>query len=223
LSQYTSKRNSALRTEDIAKFGQLLLQRGEWNGRRLLPAEWVDQATARQTSNGSNPDSDWEQGYGFQFWRCTPGFYRGDGAFGQFVIVMPQYDTVVAINGGSRDMGSIMKMLWTRLLPEPARFPGEIGLFGPQPARQPDALPRHLLCYLSLDGYAHALRARGALRSAGIAAAGLHTRTTVFRGGASSVGGAGSGSAAGNRGAATVIGGVLGLTVQSASISCALT
>ena len=107
-----------LRTEDIAKFGQLLLQRGEWNGRRLLPAEWVDQATARQTSNGSDPDSDWEQGYGFQFWRCTPGFYRGDGAFGQFVIVMPQYDTVVAINSGSANMGGIMKMLWTRLLPE---------------------------------------------------------------------------------------------------------
>jgi CubicO group peptidase (beta-lactamase class C family) len=107
-----------LRTEDLAKFGQLLLQRGEWNGRRLLPAEWVDQATARQTSNGSNPDSDWEQGYGFQFWRCTHGFYRGDGAHGQFVIVMPQYDTVVAINSGSSDMGGIMKMLWTQLLPE---------------------------------------------------------------------------------------------------------
>jgi CubicO group peptidase (beta-lactamase class C family) len=107
-----------LRTEDIAKFGQLLLQRGEWNGRRLLPAEWVDQATARQTSNGSNPDSDWEQGYGFQFWRCTRGFYRGDGAFGQFVIVMPQYDAVVAINSGSGNMGGIMKILWARLLPE---------------------------------------------------------------------------------------------------------
>jgi CubicO group peptidase (beta-lactamase class C family) len=107
-----------LRTEDIAKFGQLLLQRGEWNGRRLVPAEWVDQATARQTSNGSDPDSDWEQGYGFQFWRCTPGFYRGDGAFGQFAIVMPQYDAVVAINSGSDNMAGIMKMLWTRLLPE---------------------------------------------------------------------------------------------------------
>src|SRR5687768_5938672 len=51
-----------LRTEDIAKFGQLLLQRGEWNGRRLLPAEWVDLATSRQASNGSAPDGDWDQG-----------------------------------------------------------------------------------------------------------------------------------------------------------------
>lgn len=107
-----------LRTEDIAKFGQLLLQRGEWNGRRLVPAEWVALATSRQASNGSNPDSDWDQGYGFQFWRCIPGFYRADGAFGQFVIVIPQHDTVIAINSGTNDMGGIMKMLWTKLLPE---------------------------------------------------------------------------------------------------------
>lgn len=107
-----------LRTEDIAKFGQLLLQRGEWNGRRLVPAEWVDLATSRQASNGSNPESDWDQGYGFQFWRCVPGFYRADGAFGQFVIVIPGHDTVIAINSGTRDMGGIMKMLWTKLLPE---------------------------------------------------------------------------------------------------------
>ncbi|AOS46469.1 6-aminohexanoate-dimer hydrolase [Lacunisphaera limnophila] len=107
-----------LRTEDIAKFGQLLLQRGEWNGRRLVPAAWVDQATARQVSNGSNPESDWDQGYGFQFWRCIPGFYRADGAFGQYVIVIPEHDTVIAINSGTRDMGGIMKMLWAKLLPE---------------------------------------------------------------------------------------------------------
>ena len=107
-----------LRTEDIAKFGQLLLQRGEWKGKRLVPAEWIDQATARQVSNGSNPESDWDQGYGFQFWRCIPGFYRADGAFGQYVIVIPEHDTVIAINSGTRDMGGIMKMLWAKFLPE---------------------------------------------------------------------------------------------------------
>ncbi|HEY4246319.1 MAG TPA: serine hydrolase [Lacunisphaera sp.] len=105
-------------TEDIAKFGQLYLQRGEWEGRRLLPAAWIDVATSRQASNGGNPESDWDQGYGYQFWRCIPGFYRGDGAFGQFCIVMPQYDTVVAINSGTNDMQSVMKLIWTRLIPE---------------------------------------------------------------------------------------------------------
>ena len=107
-----------LRTEEIAKFGQLLLQRGEWQGRRLIPAEWVDLATSRQVSNGSAPDGDWDQGYGFQFWRCVPGFYRADGAFGQFCIVMPQHDTVVAITSGTKDMGGVMKMIWSKLLPE---------------------------------------------------------------------------------------------------------
>jgi CubicO group peptidase (beta-lactamase class C family) len=114
-----------IRTEDIAKFGQLLLQRGEWQGRRLVPAEWVDLATSRQASNGSDPEGDWDQGYGFQFWRCVPGFYRADGAFGQFCIVMPQYDTVVAITGGTKDTKGVMKLLWAKLLPElrPAAIP----------------------------------------------------------------------------------------------------
>ncbi len=114
-----------IRTEDIAKFGQLLLQRGEWNGRRLVPADWIDLATSRQASNGSDPEGDWDQGYGFQFWRCVPGFYRADGAFGQFCIVMPQYDCVVAITGGTKDTKGVMKLLWAKLLPElrPAAIP----------------------------------------------------------------------------------------------------
>src|SRR5690348_799820 len=71
----------SIRTEDIAKFGQLYLQKGQWHGKQLVPAAWVETATARQTSNGSNPQSDWDQGYGYQFWRARHGAYRGDGAF----------------------------------------------------------------------------------------------------------------------------------------------
>ena len=106
-----------LRTEDIAKFGQLLLQKGQWQGKQLVPASWVQAATARQTSNGSNPTSDWDQGYGFQFWRCRHGAYRGDGAFGQYCIVMPEQDAVVAITSGTRDMQRVMNIIWDKLLP----------------------------------------------------------------------------------------------------------
>ena len=74
----------SMRTEDIARFGQLYLQKGQWQGKQLMPAAWVEAATARQTSNGSSPTSDWDQGYGYQFWRCRHGAYRGDGAYGQF-------------------------------------------------------------------------------------------------------------------------------------------
>jgi CubicO group peptidase (beta-lactamase class C family) len=107
----------SVRTEDIARFGQLYLQRGQWQGKQIVPAEWVDAATSRQMSNGSSPTSDWEQGYGYQFWRCRHGFYRRDGAHGQFCIVMPQYDTVVAITSGTRDMASVMNIVWDRLVP----------------------------------------------------------------------------------------------------------
>lgn len=107
----------AIRTEDIAKFGQLYLQKGKWKGKQLVPAAWIETATARQTSNGSNPTSDWDQGYGYQFWRCRPGCYRGDGAFGQYCIVIPEKDAVVAITSGTRDMQGVMNLVWDKLLP----------------------------------------------------------------------------------------------------------
>jgi CubicO group peptidase (beta-lactamase class C family) len=104
-------------TEDIARFGQLYLRKGEWDGRQVLPADWVAAATARQVSNGSNPASDWEQGYGYQFWRCRHGVYRGDGAFGQFCIVMPEQDAVVAITSGTRDLQGVLNLVWEHILP----------------------------------------------------------------------------------------------------------
>ena len=107
----------SVRTEDIAKFGQLYLQKGKWNGKQLLPEAWVEAATARQTSNGSNPKSDWDQGYGYQFWRCRNGGYRGDGAFGQYCIVLPEQDTVIAITAGVRDMQAVLNLIWDKLLP----------------------------------------------------------------------------------------------------------
>ena len=107
----------SIRTEDIAKFGQLYLQRGKWNEKQLVPASWVDAATSRWMSNGSNPASDWEQGYGFQFWRCRNGAFRGDGAHGQFCVVMPEQDTVVAITAGTRDLQGVLNVVWTKILP----------------------------------------------------------------------------------------------------------
>ncbi len=112
-----------IRTEDIARFGQLYLQKGMWNGRRLLSEDWVEAATARQTSNGSNPDSDWDQGYGYQFWRCRHNIYRGDGAFGQYCIVMPDQDAVIAITSGVADMQVVLDLVWDRLLPAMADGP----------------------------------------------------------------------------------------------------
>jgi CubicO group peptidase (beta-lactamase class C family) len=104
-------------TEDIAKFGQLYLQTGMWGDRRLVPEAWIEAATFAQISNGDNAESDWAQGYGYQFWRCRHNIYRGDGAFGQYCIVMPEQDAVIAITGGLGDMQQPLNLVWDILLP----------------------------------------------------------------------------------------------------------
>ena len=113
-----------VRTEDIAKFGQLYLQNGKWKGQQLIPPMWVKQATSKQVSNGSNPTSDWNQGYGFQFWRCRHDAYRGDGAFGQYCIVMPKLDVVIAITSGVSSMQTVLDVVWSRFIP--ACHPGTL-------------------------------------------------------------------------------------------------
>lgn len=104
-------------TEDISKLGQLYLQKGRWEGQQIISEAWVEEATGYQTSNGSNPESDWEQGYGYQFWQCRHNAYRGDGAFGQYCIVMPEQDAVLAITSGSENMQGILNVVWEHLLP----------------------------------------------------------------------------------------------------------
>lgn len=106
-----------LRTEDIAKFGHLYLQKGKWNGQSLVPAAWVEQATSKQVSNGSDPARDWDQGYGFQFWRCRHGAFRGDGLNGQFCIVLPEQDAVIVMTADTRDMQAQLNVVWDKLLP----------------------------------------------------------------------------------------------------------
>lgn len=107
----------SVRTEDIARFGQLYLQRGRWEGKQILTEAWVAEATSFQTANGSNPKSDWDQGYGYQFWRCRNDAFRADGAFGQYCIVMPKQDAVIAITSGLGNMQAVMDLVWDKLLP----------------------------------------------------------------------------------------------------------
>jgi len=103
-------------TESILRFGQFYLDRGVWAGQRLLNEGWFDLATSFQVSNGDDGDSDWAQGYGFQFWRCRHNCFRGDGAFGQFCIVIPEFNMVVAITSSTGDMQAVMNLVWEHLL-----------------------------------------------------------------------------------------------------------
>ncbi len=112
-----------VKTEDIAKLGQLYLQKGQWRGQQILYEAWVNEATQAQISNAPAGDpakaavSDWAQGYGYQFWRCRHGVYRGDGAFGQFCIVLPAEDAVIAITAETNDLQGVLNAVWQHLLP----------------------------------------------------------------------------------------------------------
>lgn len=112
-----------VRTEDMAKFGLLYLQKGMWNGRQIIPAAWVEEATTFKIdqSPGALPEvrarSEWMQGYCYQFWRCRHNSYRADGAFGQYIIVIPEKDAVVAITCETPDMQDEINLVWDFILP----------------------------------------------------------------------------------------------------------
>ena len=108
----------SITTEDLATFGQLLLQRGEWDGRQLVSAGWIDEATAAQVdTSGTDHDLDGRQGYGFQFWRNRLSGYRADGAFGQFCIVLPEQDAVVVLTSALPVAQLALDLVWEHLLP----------------------------------------------------------------------------------------------------------
>jgi CubicO group peptidase (beta-lactamase class C family) len=108
-----------IKTEDIARFGQLYLQDGLWNGQQIIPAAWVQAASSRQISNEGHLNPDWSQGYGYQFWMCRHQAFRGDGVFGQYCIVLPEQDAVLAITSGIDifDMQLPLDLIWEILLP----------------------------------------------------------------------------------------------------------
>jgi Beta-lactamase len=112
-----------LKTEDMAKFGQLFLQKGKWQGKQIIPASWIEEASTfkidqkPELSQAEKDKSDWTQGYCYQMWRCKNNAYRGDGAFGQYIIVMPDQDAVIAITSETGDMQDELNLVWKHLLP----------------------------------------------------------------------------------------------------------
>lgn len=114
-----------LKTEDLAKMGLFMLQKGRWNGRQLLPAAWYDEASsaivlpagatpqpgqAVHSANSRRPD--WTQGYGYQLWRCRHNSYRADGSYGQYILVIPDKDAVIAVTAHLDDMQAELNLIW---------------------------------------------------------------------------------------------------------------
>ncbi|WP_330474406.1 serine hydrolase domain-containing protein [Terrabacter sp. C0L_2] len=129
---------SHLTTEAIASIAQLYLDRGRWQGRQLLSEAWVDEATRAFGPLNEDPgaDDDWRRGYGYSFWMQRVG-YRGDGAYGQFLVVLPEHDTVVAITAEQSCMQATLDLLWEHLVPA-------IGRGGPAGSGESEAADRAL-------------------------------------------------------------------------------
>lgn len=86
--------------EDMAKLGQLYLQRGKWNGQQLVSEYWIEISTARHLKTQNDT-----YGYGYQLWmEQRPGSFEYNGMLGQNVIIYPDMDMVLVTNAGNKEM-----------------------------------------------------------------------------------------------------------------------
>jgi CubicO group peptidase (beta-lactamase class C family) len=114
-----------LRPRDMARFGLLHLRRGEWNGRQVLPASWMDTALSsritlpREGRHGFERSPDLT-GYGYQWWITPFGAALAMGYGGQEIIVVPEHDLVVVVTGSSPEVGPSTPEALTRTFIIPA-------------------------------------------------------------------------------------------------------
>ena len=125
-----------LTTDDLAKFAQLLLQHGKWNGKQIIPDQYLAEATSKHADNSMNTLPDWQQGYGYQFWISRHG-YRGDGAAGQLALILEEYNLCIAATSCLADMQKLLDVFWDELLPY----------------LNPDPLPEDMQEYQKLQKY----------------------------------------------------------------------
>ena len=130
-----------LRTEDLARMGLCLLNGGRFRGKQVIPADWVREMSSAQVPSVSagvnermvaeirtdpahpfyeyfDPEkSDWQQGYGYQMWRCRHNAFRADGANGQYILVLPEQDAVIVTTAHIPNMRQELNLIWDHLLP----------------------------------------------------------------------------------------------------------
>ncbi len=103
-----------LRTRDLAAMGELYRCDGVWQGRRLLPEGWVAAASTAHIPT-IEPNPEWGLGYGYQLWLGREG-YRLDGAYGQFALVLPERDLVIAITSAQSSTQLLLDLVWEHLV-----------------------------------------------------------------------------------------------------------
>lgn len=120
-----------VKTEDMAKLGQLYLQNGKWNGEQLLPEGWVEEASAKHVpccpaytrpdeieKNGYTlENNDYVQGYGYQLWRTRHNSYRADGYQGQFIMIFPELDALIITTAKVKENQDLLDDIIEHLYP----------------------------------------------------------------------------------------------------------
>lgn len=100
-----------LTLDELHKFTRLYLANGSWDGKQLVPREWVSEASRKQVDNGSF-------GYGYLFWRGADNSYRADGKYGQFSIIYPDKNACITVVSESRNAAEILKSIHENIVPQ---------------------------------------------------------------------------------------------------------
>lgn len=100
-----------LALDELHRFGLLCLQEGRWQGRQLVPAEWLAEAGRKQVENGS-------YGYGYLFWMGPEGSFRADGKYGQFSIIFKEKNAVATVVAESREAGKLLDAVFGEIYPQ---------------------------------------------------------------------------------------------------------
>lgn len=102
----------SLSMDSVAKFGQMLLDKGTYGGRRIVSEQYIERASREQSDNRAGAERiDSAQGYGYQFHLCRRGCYRGDGSFGQLCLVAPEQKIVIAAAASFKSMSRLQVLL----------------------------------------------------------------------------------------------------------------
>lgn len=89
-----------MHTEDMAKLGQLYLNKGKWNGKQIIPESWAEASVTKKVDSIEGT-----YGYGYQLWmEERPGSFEYNGMLGQNVLIYPDVDMVIVTNAGNEEL-----------------------------------------------------------------------------------------------------------------------
>ncbi|MBQ9326842.1 MAG: serine hydrolase [Clostridia bacterium] len=100
-----------LSLEELHRIGVLCLQEGVWDGKRIVDAQWIRECGKKQVENG-------REGYGYLFWRGPANSYRADGKYGQWSIVLKDWNAVVTVTAECRCTDRMQEVLFSELVPQ---------------------------------------------------------------------------------------------------------